>query len=482
MAIQYPSAGTIYYTQFSCTSIQVICDAIKDALVVCGWAHVNDRPSTVFWTFNGQPSNTQTCVIDGLTYTFKTTINNGNPREILIDTTAALTASNFKECINNGTGSGTKFSSATTAHPYVTATISGSVVTTTSTGTGFDANSKYVVSNGLSNVTISATTSHGRGYEVRMPATPQGLRAGVILDDPGSLGTNVRIRVTSSDFTTVVSGPENANPGAGASGCWSINVSGGRTLEFCGNAHQFFIWLLGDTATAGTKFWCTVPAIRDHNIAATIIGATNATPIVIQTSAVHGLITGDHVFIADVLGNTAANGYFTVTYVDTTHVSLDTSVGSGAYTSGGRMASNSQLSRCILAAGDTDGSGAYGSFRLNGNGSASNFFVCHNQYSYAYASGGSPAVPGLVGLQQLHTSFVRTYTWGMIPDLLEPRISCPVASNQGAAVTFGSFWAAFMVMESNVMDRINTGFDSHNWINYTSSDTIFNTSLWLAKS
>ena len=65
-----------------------------------------------------------------------------------------------------------------------------------------------------------------------------------------------------------------------------------------------------------------------------ITGATNASPIVI-TSAAHGLTTGTLVTISGVLGNTAANGTFTVTVIDPNTFSLQGSTGNGAYTSGG---------------------------------------------------------------------------------------------------------------------------------------------------
>jgi hypothetical protein len=65
-----------------------------------------------------------------------------------------------------------------------------------------------------------------------------------------------------------------------------------------------------------------------------VTGATNATPIVI-TSAAHGLTTGMRVTVASVGGNTAANGAWTITRVNADTFSLDTSVGNGAYTSGG---------------------------------------------------------------------------------------------------------------------------------------------------
>lgn len=70
-----------------------------------------------------------------------------------------------------------------------------------------------------------------------------------------------------------------------------------------------------------------------------VTGATNATPIVITTSAAHGYATGDTIAIASVAGNTAANGVWTITRLSATTFSLNTSVGNGAYTSGGSTAS-----------------------------------------------------------------------------------------------------------------------------------------------
>lgn len=67
----------------------------------------------------------------------------------------------------------------------------------------------------------------------------------------------------------------------------------------------------------------------------TITDATNATPIVITTSANHLFATDDTVYIANVGGNTAANGTWTITKISATTFSLNTSVGSGAYTAGG---------------------------------------------------------------------------------------------------------------------------------------------------
>jgi hypothetical protein len=67
-----------------------------------------------------------------------------------------------------------------------------------------------------------------------------------------------------------------------------------------------------------------------------ILLATNATPIQIDATA-HGLTTGQVCTISGVLGNTAANGTWTVTYVDANNFTLNGSSGTGTYTDGGQV-------------------------------------------------------------------------------------------------------------------------------------------------
>lgn len=66
-----------------------------------------------------------------------------------------------------------------------------------------------------------------------------------------------------------------------------------------------------------------------------VTGATNASPIVI--SAAHGgqVVVGQSVTVASVGGNTAANGTFVVSAVNSSTFTLTGSSGNGAYTSGG---------------------------------------------------------------------------------------------------------------------------------------------------
>lgn len=70
----------------------------------------------------------------------------------------------------------------------------------------------------------------------------------------------------------------------------------------------------------------------------TITNATNASPIVITTSASHGLANGEQVAIDGIVGNTAPNGLvWEVANVTATTFELVGSTGNGAYTSGGTV-------------------------------------------------------------------------------------------------------------------------------------------------
>ena len=70
------------------------------------------------------------------------------------------------------------------------------------------------------------------------------------------------------------------------------------------------------------------------SITGVVCGASNASPIQIY-SVGHGLQNGMSVTISGVLGNTAANGTFTITVVDQDNFDLDGSTGNGDWTSGG---------------------------------------------------------------------------------------------------------------------------------------------------
>lgn len=78
--------------------------------------------------------------------------------------------------------------------------------------------------------------------------------------------------------------------------------------------------------------------IAPSTTAGTVLDVTDSSGIIrVQTSAAHGLTTGDAVWIADVGGVTAANGAWYVTVIDSDEFTLDGSTFAGAYTSGGTV-------------------------------------------------------------------------------------------------------------------------------------------------
>jgi hypothetical protein len=71
-----------------------------------------------------------------------------------------------------------------------------------------------------------------------------------------------------------------------------------------------------------------------------VTGATNPAapaPVEITTGVAHGLSTGEQVITSGILGNSAANGTFTIAVIDGTHFTLNGSLGSGTYTGGGQV-------------------------------------------------------------------------------------------------------------------------------------------------
>ena len=91
----------------------------------------------------------------------------------------------------------------------------------------------------------------------------------------------------------------------------------------------------------GTDTTClrTLVACQGVGKGVGVSDATNASPIVVTTAQAHGFANGSYVNVVGVLGNTAANGTSRlITVTDTTHFSIDSSTGNGAYAGGGNVA------------------------------------------------------------------------------------------------------------------------------------------------
>lgn len=132
------------------------------------------------------------------------------------------------------------------------------------------------------------------------------------------------------------------------SSIWDISPQNTDNIYFSGTLSENDIYFRASAAqcfgylqvigalviASGGKYAVCTPAARAGTGTPSVFvtGATNATPIEITCNLAHGLTTGATVGIRDVLGNTAANGSWTVTVTSSTKFTLDTSVGNGAYT------------------------------------------------------------------------------------------------------------------------------------------------------
>ncbi|HRY32126.1 MAG TPA: hypothetical protein P5531_04070 [Bacteroidales bacterium] len=126
-----------------------------------------------------------------------------------------------------------------------------------------------------------------------------------------------------------------ANDGSSWANAWKT-ITGGATAARIAPGDTIRIAKSSDPTSVGTAQWTNTPNTTGGLNAGTksISAATNASPVQI-TASTHGYSTGDIVFIYGVVGNTAANGVWIITYVDDNNFTLDGSTGNGAYTSGG---------------------------------------------------------------------------------------------------------------------------------------------------
>jgi len=110
-------------------------------------------------TFAGVPSNNDTVTVNGVAYTFKSSMTAAN--HVAIGTTAAASAQNLADAINaNISTRGTAWYPATTANAYCIATVSSDVVTVQAKIHGTAGNS-YTLAEAGSNTSVSGATLSG---------------------------------------------------------------------------------------------------------------------------------------------------------------------------------------------------------------------------------------------------------------------------------------------------------------------------------
>lgn len=202
------------------------------------------------------------------------------------------------------------------------------------------------------NIGTFRSTDGGASFTQISSASGSGLPGGTCFDlasDP----SNQAVLYTSVKFAGASNGVyKSTNTGATWSlvGSPAMNAlildSGSITtsnVEFAvGNSNNVFAGIVNNGRLAGlfrsgdsggTWTAMDLPEIVETTTN-TITAATNASPIVI-TSNGHGQRTNDRVQITGALGNSAANGTWTITVIDSNRFSLNGSTGNGTYTGSG---------------------------------------------------------------------------------------------------------------------------------------------------
>ncbi len=176
-------------------------------------------------------------------------------------------------------------------------------------------------------------------FTINSSATPGGGAAPSICE--GRLTLTSGTAVTVTDVTaagTLYFTPYGGDYiGLYSGSAWELKTFSELSISLSGllphSIHDVYAYNNSGTPTLELTAWTA-------GATGTITGATNATPIVI-TSTAHGLTTADIVTISGVGGNTAANGTFRITNTGADTFSLQSMAaqanvaGSGAYTSGG---------------------------------------------------------------------------------------------------------------------------------------------------
>ena len=253
-----------------------------------------------------------------------------------------------------------------------------------------------------------------------------------------------------------------------------IGISGGRVYDFVANKYTAWLSLAGvidsglSLGFTGNSCVFGVPYLPEPVAPLIISGATNATPIVITTTAAHGLTSGESVYIQGVGGNTAANGTFIITSLTTTTFSLNSSVGNGAYTSGGYVGGDSRISRYVFC-NDNYGSDAYvtngwrynpfGTGTDNGLNSQSGVIVNSNAFA-AFAT------------FPIFLAASSTPWRGTRSSIVEPYLYGPESTYTGSKLIQAQLYNACIVTGSPTpsIDALFT-MDGHDWMVHGASGT-----------
>lgn len=330
MAIQY-AGGTLDVRTVVVGAVPVadLVTTMAASTAAAGWTVSNLSQFNILHGLTNA-SNGQTVTISGRVYTFVTVLSAAD--DIAIGAGALDTLQNFKAAINGAAGSGTKYGVGTVASATVTCDFADIAALNGSQRPALVIHTQGTLSIAVSessNYTWFASTLASVLYRMVSVETPQYQQVYAYVGaDPNAPAASLCMFVMNRDQST------------GIGQIADRAISNGQTYRFITHRYGFHCHLVGTYNTRGTGLYLQVPYLPGNIAPNKIIGATNTTPIIMQTSASHGYITGDSVLQRYVEGNTAANGTFTVTVTDATHYSLDASVGNGAFSGTKGLAKN----------------------------------------------------------------------------------------------------------------------------------------------
>lgn len=458
MAIQYAGGTRRNDVYVGVATRPAVIANIKTSLEAAGWTATELFPFSVLQ--NAVPANNETVTLDGKVYTYKTVINNGVDGEIAVGVDAPTSIANLKAAVNLGAGAGTAYSSATTLNTNLRAGILTS--TTLTIEQKVIAAGPYNVSETFSSGNFTVATTSYTGYKFQCATTAQYQAMKLFFYNAADSNTKVRWFASNVDETEV--GPQGTS-------AQQIFGAASTDIRVIACRYQCFVMIDGAAGNVAEAFMgAGVPWIPNLLTAVAVIGATNASPIVITTGAAHGLSTGDFVTIRQVGGNTAANVTNNEIIVLTpTTYSLNGTTGNGAYTTGGVAGEHgTQIVECIWAVGSDNGNIFW---RVRFTASTVAHWTALNGSTITTGNGvGCLAYAGTVGLGGNSNGLTDNLMWYNDSFLVTEPALC-LGPNAGSdAKLVGIAWD--MAIERKTLDRDLTGtFDSNNWWQLTDGIT-----------
>ena len=469
MSIAYiPDGLPRIFNDFGAYPNGTFASELKGMMETAGWSLLHETASRCRLRMtnntNASAGNSLT-LIGGTTYYFRTSINNSVAREVLIGADAMESLTNLYNCLtDNGVGKGTKYSSTTTAHPlcsfsapYLNNTVP--MIDVTRNDVGFfphDAIGGEVVSSTSGTSIALEENFWGGGFIMKSQITPDGLGCSVWVYGKTSDKTKAFIRFLPRDGSFDILNPRSSELSL------DTNVSG-RRLQIIANPYQLFVYLLN----ASTFYFCGgVPFLPDQVKPLRIVEATNTIPIKIRTNLPHGWPSGTQVFIDNVKGNLAANGQWTITYVNEMEFTLNGTTGNGEYDTSeylGAVAIEARsISRCIWY---SDTNFIRNSLRANN---------VHGIYVNNMAWGSSGQPTGALILESFDTSYNQHLAAGLKGMIYEPTIAAGVSASTVSPDNLGIIWDTVMINRPYSLGLV-TRFDGNNWRNIMQET---NTSMW----